>query len=534
MADILVIDDQDRTVELCRRSLPQHRYWGPARHHTQAEGLIAQARGRIDLVLLDVHFDIARQHLLGDTPDLDAAGVQALQRRQGLLVLDALRRRHPNLPVIVMTSREELPLEHQRGIEQAEEYTYFLDDDYVDARALAAQVERIVDARLGGDADGPVFWGRALPLRRVRQRLAVLARGGLPVVLLGPTGTGKSLIARHVLHPRSGRTGRFVSLDLSTLPADLMSAHLFGSVRGAWTGSVADRTGAFEAAHGGTLFLDEIGNLSMDAQKMLLSVLQEGVVTRLGDTRERSVDVKLVVATNEDLATRVREGSFRADLYMRLNPAAAVVLPPLADRHLDLGELVVHCLAQALRRPALRELVGEVRRAGGVAEGPVVVHTGPGVPEPTAGTLVLLWPERTVRLLRSHRWPGNLREFAMTVENAALFALTEVLAVPPGERADVVQVRPKVLKDLLAHAVEDPERGGGGQDVVVTLRPTDTLNKVAQECERQYFRHLWLEHRGDFAGMAAVLLDDPDAARKVQLRFNQLGLKVRELKDLLP
>ena len=118
-------------------------------------------------------------------------------------------------------------------------------------------------------------------MRQVRQRLSTLARGRLPVTLTGPTGTGKSLIARHFIHPKSGRRGKFVSVDLATLPKDLVAAHLFGSLRGAYTGSVADRAGAFEQANGGTLFLDEIGNLSIEVQKMLLTVLQEGVVTRL-------------------------------------------------------------------------------------------------------------------------------------------------------------------------------------------------------------------------------------------------------------
>jgi DNA-binding NtrC family response regulator len=534
MADILVIDDQDRTIELCRRALPEHHYRGPARSWAEAREHLSRARGRVELVLLDVHFDRPAEELLGADDDLDEAGLERLRRRQGLHILEALRARDRELPVILMTARDGVPLEHQHEVEEAEEFTYFLDDDYVDARALRAQIERILAASRGHEADGPIYWGRGLSIRRLRQRLEVLARGGLPVVLLGPTGTGKSLVARHFVHPRSGRPGRFVSVDLATLPKDLMAAHLFGSVKGAWTGSVGDRTGAFEAAHTGTLFLDEIGNLSLDAQKMLLSVLQEGTVTRLGDTKERAVDVKVVVATNEDLAARVRDGRFRADLYMRLNPAAAVRLPGLAERGLDHARLLEHVLETALERPALRDLIAEVRRRGDLGEGPVRVVSGSGVPEAREGVLTLLFPERSMRLLKAHPWPGNLREFAMVVENAALFALAEVAGLEGGERADLVQVRPKTVRDLLAHArLDDPASAEGGVRVQVALRPHDTLNKVAQSCERQYLEHLWISHGGDFSAMASLLLGDPAHARKVQLRFNQLGLKVRDLKDRL-
>lgn len=532
MADILVIDDQDRTLELCRRGIPEHRYRGPARCWSEASELLGRARGRVDVVLLDVHFDINQEKLLGVEPGMSARALDRVKARQGLLILDKLRARYPELPVVLMTARDELP--DDLVVSEAEDFTYFLDDDYVDARALRVQIGRIVEAARGQESDGPVFWGRSLAMRRLRQRLDVLARGGLPVVLLGPTGTGKSLLARHYVHPRSGRTGQFVSVDLSTLPQDLMAAHLFGSVRGAYTGSVADRTGAFEAAHLGTLFLDEIGNLSLDAQKMLLSVLQEGVVTRLGDTKERAVDVKVVVATNEDLAARVRDGTFRADLYMRLNPAAAVTLPSLDARHLELDRLLEHCLRQAVRRPALRDLMAEVRRRHHLGEGAVRVYAGAGVPEAEPGVLSLLFPERSMRLLRGHTWTGNLREFAMVTENAVLFALAEMASVTGGDRADVVQVRPKIVRDLLSHSGLQPEADPGeGLGIRVRLEPGETLNKVAQSCERQYFEQLWLTHRGDFAAMAEILLGDPTHARKVQLRFNQLGLKVRALKERL-
>jgi len=532
MADILIVDDQDRTFDLCRRAMPEHRWRGPARAWGEASEILARSRGRVDLVLLDVHFDIPADDLVGHRAGMDDRAVDALRARQGLEILRALRQRYPDLPVVLMTSREGTPLEGPADDLKAQEYTYFLDDDYVDARSLQAQIESIAAAARGQVADGPVYWGRAFPMRRLRQRLEVLARGRLPVVLLGPTGTGKSLIARHFLHPRSGRAGQFVAIDLATLPSDLMAAHLFGSVKGAYTGSVTDRTGAFESAHGGTLFLDEIGNLSPDAQKMLLSVLQEGTVTRLGDIRERPVDVKLVVATNEDLAARVREGTFRTDLFMRLNPAAAVTLPALAERAVDYDDLLDFCLRQAMERPYLEGLLDAYRAEHGLRGRRVVLAHR--VPEPEEGVVVFLFPERARRLLRRHRWPGNLREFSMVVENAVMFALSELIGVPGADRADVVQVRPKLVRDLIASSpLEEPEQGGEGWPVRIRVTAADTLNEVSREVERQYFEQLWLQEEGDFGAMARVLLGDEEHARKVQLRFNQIGLKVRELKGLL-
>lgn len=531
MASILVIDDQDRYVELCRRAIPEHSYLGPARCWADAVALLKEHRRSVELVLLDVHFDIPRGDLVGLPHDADDRTVQRVRRRQGLEILARLRRHLPDLPVILMTSRADLPIERAAEQLDVEEYTYLLDDEYVDARSLRAQIANILVSRRGLEAEGPVFWGRSPAMRRLRARLLVLCRGRLPIILGGPTGTGKSMIARHFIHPRSERKGKVVTVDLSTLPRDLMSAHLFGSVRGAWTGSVSDRKGAFEDADGGTLILDEIGNLSEDAQKMLLSVLQEGTVTRLGDTRERQVDVKLVVATHEDLGAMVKAGRFRADLYMRLNPACTVVLPSLRDRRADLAGLLDWTARRVLEGAQLASLLREYRRRAALGEeGPVAVTLGAEVPPVAEGVLVVLFPERTLRLLQRHRWPGNLREFSMVVENALTFTFAELTGLPPGGRADVVQVRPKVVRDLLRAVQSEQATEEDGWRCTIRIRPDATLNHVAQSVERQYFHKLWEQEEGDFAGMARLLMGDPECARKVQLRFNQLGLKVRNMK----
>ncbi|MCA9488896.1 MAG: hypothetical protein KC621_03215, partial [Myxococcales bacterium] len=168
---------------------------------------------------------------------------------------------------------------------------------------------------------------------------------------------------------------------------------------------------------------------------------------------------------------------------------------------------------------------------------PVVrVYTGGTVPESVVGVLNVWFPPRSTKLLAAHHWPGNLREFSMVAENAVLFALTEIGGGPPGERPDVVQVRPKLVRDLLSTDGAEPveelvDAPAGAWRQVVTVAPRDTLNRVAVEVERQYFVALWRAHGGDFARMAEVLLGGAEHARKVQLRFNQLGLKVRELRE---
>jgi DNA-binding NtrC family response regulator len=537
MADILVIDDQDRTIDLCRRVMPEHEWHGPARSWEDAHAQIRSHGRHLGLVLLDIHFDMPAEGLLGLPADPTDRDIARAQRHQGIHILEALRRAAPDLPVVLMTARGDSVLEQAADRHGAQEYTYFLDHEELDARTLRAQVSGILQARRGTERDGPVFWGRSLPMRQVRQRLLTLARGRLPVTLHGPTGTGKSLIARHFIHAHSGRKGKFVSVDLATVPRDLVAAHLFGAMRGAYTGSVSDRAGAFEEAHGGTLFLDEIANLPEEVQKMLLSVLQEGRVTRLGETKERLVDVKLVVATNEDLADCVRSGDFRADLYMRLNPACAVTLPSLVDRKLDLSRLLDFTVARILQAGHLAGQIEELRAQNTRPGSTVRVVIGGDLPAAEAGTLLLLFPKRSMEALQKHRWPGNLREFAMVVENALALAVAEAVSAGQAgsERADVVQIRSKILRDQL-RAVMTLEPGGAadGMRMEVRLNPQAGLNKVAQDVERQYFTALYLRYRGDFSALASVLLGDADACRKVQLRFNQLGLKVRDLKDRIP
>ncbi len=227
--------------------------------------------------------------------------------------------------------------------------------------------------------------GESPAWRELVEQVPRVARSGLPVLLLGETGTGKELIAR-ALHVASARAGRaFVAHNCGATPDTLIESELFGHARGAFTGASADREGLFDAAEGGTLFLDEIGDASALLQTKLLRVLQEGEARRVGETRVRRVDVRVVAATHRALDRVVGAGGFRSDLYFRLC-AVRLRLPPLRERGRDVLLLARHFLAQA----AAREHVMPPAIAPGLAE----------------------------RLL-GHRWPGNVRELA----NACHFAV---------------------------------------------------------------------------------------------------------------
>src|SRR6476659_1472838 len=185
--------------------------------------------------------------------------------------------------------------------------------------------------------------GRSRVMRDLSQLLETVAATASTVLITGETGTGKELAARAIHHNSPRRTNRFVSLNCSVIPETLLEAELFGHVRGAFTGAVGTRQGRLEQAHKGTLFLDEVGTMSPALQMKLLRALQEREFERVGDSNTVKVDVRFIAATNSDLARMVAEGSFREDLYYRLN-VIPMQLPPLRDRRDDIPLLVTHFL----------------------------------------------------------------------------------------------------------------------------------------------------------------------------------------------
>ena len=225
----------------------------------------------------------------------------------------------------------------------------------------------------------PILVGQSARMMEVRRRIEKLGRTDSPVLLLGETGTGKEVAARAIHWVR--RSGPFVPIDCSTL-GTLLESELFGHTRGAFTGAVAGRPGLIESAEGGTAFFDEIGELPLELQAKLLRVLQEKEVRPLGSNARRKASFRTIAATNRDLAREAERGTFRRDLYYRLN-VVTLRLPPLRDRKEDIPELVAHFLAQrGLRHRLSSELMAE---------------------------------------LQSYDWPGNVRELENCIERMTAF-----------------------------------------------------------------------------------------------------------------
>lgn len=591
MARILIIDDEDRYALLGQRHLPEHECIGPVRDAKQAlEALAEPRRGQsaIDLVLLDVHFDLDPKRLLllpgQEWSNMDAAGREDARRLQGFLILAEIRSRYPELPVIVMTSRDDVPPQTlARGV-SGEAFTYFLDDEYLDARALRLQVQRVL-AGARRTVEGNFYWGKSLAMQELRRKLSVLARGSLPLLIQGATGTGKSLLAREVVHRLSGREGPFVAVDLSTVPADLVATHLFGAVKGAYTGAFAEQKGVISQAQGGTLFLDEIGNLSPQLQKMLLSVLQERRFRKVGGVQEQRVDLKLVAATNEDLAKRVREGQFRADLWMRLNPSTAIRLPALSERMEDFAASVRFFLRKALDVSEHRELIRRyVEQRGLEGIDPANFDALQVVQElpkrSRQHTLFWVLPSACMDWLHRAEWPGNFRQLEMVLCNVVLQTLVDLVQAGEGvepaienEHADAIVISTGSVLDAIgpwlgAEKTEEESesaqsdlakgdgpaeerraeteagfrwlheeagragpRSGAFGECSVQLHQASTLNALRSAVEAQYLSALYEHCAGDLDRVGELLLGQSGAGRKVQLRLNQLGVSVRELKS---
>lgn len=541
---ILVVDDGLTYAQVIARQMPEFQLVGngePASSPRLADGpaaldFLQRHASEVDIVLLDMHFDSPEERLL---PLPEAPTLRRRKRFQGLAILRAIRLLLPELPIVLLTSVQDLSLGDVGAELAAQSMTYFLDADDIDS--LRIRIHAALREAQEGTEDGGILWGASPLMRTLRRRLAVVARGRMPVILEGETGTGKSFLAEHFVHDNSGRKGPFVTLDLSAIPQDLVAAHLFGAVRGAYTGAVTDRKGVFEMADGGTLFMDEVQNIPLDVQKQLLVVLQDRRVRPLGSTRELAVDVKVVAASNRPLALAVGRGQFRRDLYMRLSPATLVTIPPLRERPEDLWLLSRRLVAQVADEPGNRELRQQVAAAvGAEEEGEMGLVVGrDALPDKALG---LILPKPAWAQLEAHTWPGNIRELAMVLNNLVTFTLVEAVdALQAGLplRSRRLQADTGLLATLLAGYAAIPTEGLEStagtatvdpDAVVVNVRGADTLNAVSNDVERQYMITIFRASGGDFEAMAERLLGDPEKGRAVRLRFNQLGLKVRELR----
>jgi formate hydrogenlyase transcriptional activator len=272
-------------------------------------------------------------------------------------------------------------------------------------------------------------------LKRVLDTVEQVASTDATVLITGETGTGKELIAR-AIHRRSPRArGPLVKVNCAAIPSTLLASELFGHERGAFSGAVERRKGRFEQAHGGTLFLDEIGELPPEMQVLLLRVLQEREFERLGGTQTLQVDVRLVAATNRDLAEDVRVGRFRSDLYYRLN-VFPVDVPPLRERTEDIPPLAAHFAEKYGERFARK--ISRIER-------------------------------KTLDVLQAHHWPGNVRELENTIERAVILSRNGVLSVDHG-----------MLRSAAAESIaQDPASSEERSAIEAALK--DSRGKVSGE-----------------------------------------------------
>jgi DNA-binding NtrC family response regulator len=292
--------------------------------------------------------------------------------------------------------------------------------------------------------------GRSRPMQALFHLLDTVARSSSTILITGETGTGKEVVARAIHHNSPRRAHRFVALNCSAIPETLLEAELFGHVRGAFTGAVGARQGRFEQAHKGTLFLDEVGTMSTALQMKLLRALQEREFERVGDNQTIKVDVRVIAATNSDLGKMVGDGTFREDLYYRLN-VIPIRLPPLRDRRDDIPILVKHFLEKFA----------------------------------PAGSMVA--SQGAMRLLMAYAWPGNVRQLENAVERAVALSAgrqtvdigdlpSEILETPqatstpfvdfPDDGLDMPGYLAAIERDLIQRALD---RTGGNRNRAADL-----------------------------------------------------------------
>jgi DNA-binding NtrC family response regulator len=309
--------------------------------------------------------------------------------------------------------------------------------------------------------------GRSRPMRDLFQLLETVSATSSTILVSGETGTGKELVARAIHHNSPRRSCQFVAINCSAIPETLLEAELFGHVRGAFTGAVGNRVGRFEQAHKGTLFLDEVGTMGAPLQMKLLRTLQEREVERVGDSRPIKVDVRVIAATNSDLARLVAEGTFREDLFYRLN-VIPVRLPPLRDRREDIPLLVQHFLDRFCR------------------------ELSPPRPPMTVS-------QQAMRQLMAYGWPGNVRQLENALERAVALGAgrtqIELSDLPPdvqelGEAPaagslvlpeggmDFVQFVGSVERDLIRQSLERTGGNKGRAAQLLNLKRTTLVEKL--------------------------------------------------------
>ena len=265
--------------------------------------------------------------------------------------------------------------------------------------------------------------GKSPVMKRLFQLLETVAPTNSTILITGETGTGKEVVARAIHHNSSRRSQRFVALNCSAIPETLLEAELFGHVRGAFTGAVGNRQGRFEQAHKGTLFLDEVGTMSTALQTKLLRSLQEREFERVGDSHTIKVDVRVIAATNSDLAKMVADGQFREDLFYRLN-VIPIQIPSLRDRKEDIPLLVQHFLDKIQKEGsgAVASRRAVERSANPSSERGERAERGDRSERADRSPRTITVSQDAMRRLMAYPWPGNVRQLENAIERAVAFS----------------------------------------------------------------------------------------------------------------
>lgn len=442
---VLVIDDEAVVGLSCRRVL--------ASEHCHVDvfqdprlGIEAALADQYDLILLDV----------------------VMPQANGIEMLRRIRAANVRSEVIIITGHATIEMAVEAMKAGAADYLCkpFAPDELRLVVGKAAERSALLseNAALRRELDAHRGLEGIIGESRAMQRVFTVLRRVAPtpgtVLITGESGTGKELVARAVHRLSTRRERPFLACDCGTLSPSLLESELFGHVKGAFTGASVTRIGLFEAASGGTLFLDEIANVSLETQAKLLRVLETRRLRKVGATDEVQIDIRLVAATNRDLAELASKGQFREDLFYRLN-VLPVCLPPLRDRHGDVPLLALAFLER------LRKDHAEIRPRGFGVE--------------------------AMRLLESHPWPGNVRELKNIVERMAVLGTAEILDVGDVPQ-ELLGVRIAPVVGSLPHSWQD------FRELKRRLR-----NDAIEDLERRFLVES-LERAGDNVSRAAEMI----------------------------
>ena len=416
--------------------------------------------------------------------DLSSSGEEALQKcagqaydltlldllmpgMEGLEVLKAMKKMQPGALVIIITAYASVESAIEAMKIGAFDYLQkpFKNDELLltVARALEHKSLREENLRLKDELKKKFSFGNIIGKSKVMENVFDLIKAAAPtrstILIQGESGTGKELVAR-AIHQNSNREGcPFVVVNSGSLPPDLLESHLFGHVKGAFTGAVSEKQGLFEAADKGTIFFDEISSLNLETQAKLLRVMQDREFMRLGGTKTLKVDVRIIAATNTDLEELIRQKAFRTDLFYRLN-VIKIELPPLRERKEDIPLLIKHFLAIYAKE--------NEKAIDGVSED-------------------------VLEILEKNAWPGNVRELENLIERAVVFAksktitrenLPEVLLSPAKKAGDIagdgLNLRDQTLafqKRLIETALKKAKGIQKTAALMLDVKPT-TLNEM--------------------------------------------------------